>query len=462
MFGFRFLFFNFMIVNFVLISSNFNLSSWDKTFKNLFRVQQLLYKSSFVLNKKKCLLIQKVLLSSNSARLLAIRQVTQLDFDKRLIGLNGKNSLTFNERFELNECLRLNFNNWNSQSLKKVFYTEKDGSISFIRVSTIADRSWQALIQFAIEPVHEALFTPYNFGFRNFKSIYEVQNTIMLNLCKQSFGSQKRVLLVNLPEVFESFNVNLLVNKVLVPRGIRVGIFRLINTGFKPSFYPIHSVNNLSGLFANILVDKVEEIHTGVRFGSNLLFLLKPFDNELLVVRKLISFFNALSLSTDSISFRLFSTMTGFDFLDWHFKSFSTGGFICTPSLINYRSFLFRIKHIINNSNYGALVKAGKIYPLIRNWRLYHRFCNMSSSRYSLFFIQKRAFKVFKKESKHDLYSVKKLIKKCFFLVKDNHRSLDRNNVDTHHIFFWFLGEISFRKDILKEIFLCIHCGMKH
>lgn len=452
-----------MIFSFI-ISNDYNLSSWNKTFKNLFRVQQLLYKSSFVLNKKKCLLIQKILLNSNSARLLAIRKVTQLEVNKKVIGVDGKNYLTFNERFELNECLRLNFNNWNSQSLNKVFYTEKDGSLAFIRVSTVADRCWQTLIQFAIEPVHEALFTPFNFGFRSFNASYEVQNNIMLNLCKQSFGFQKRVLLVNLPEVFESFNINLLVNKVLVPRGIRFGIFRLFNTGFKPSFSLTHSVNSLSCLFANILMDKVEEVHKGFRFGSNLVFFLKPFDNELLIVQKIASFFNLLLLSTDLISFKLLSTISGFDFLDWHFKSFPKGGFICTPSLANYRSFLFRIKHIINNSNYGALVKATKIYPLIRNWRLYHRFCNMSGSRYSLFFIQKRAFKVFKKESKHDLYSVKKLIKKCFFTVRDNDKILEKNksNGYNRHVFFWFVGRLSFQKDSLRDLFLCIHCGMRH
>lgn len=58
------------------------------------------------------------------------------------------------------------------------------------------------------------------------------------------------------------------------------------------------------------------------------------------------------------------------------------------------------------NSNYGAKIKAIKIAPIVRDWKFYNKFCNARHSRVSLFYIQKRAFKVFNKESKQDFYSV--------------------------------------------------------
>ena len=44
----------------------------------------------------------------------------------------------------------------------------------------------------------------------------------------------------------------------------------------------------------------------------------------------------------------------------------------------------------------------------------------MNSSKFSLFFVQKRAFKVFNKESKQDSYSTKKLLKKCFAFTNND------------------------------------------
>ena len=72
------------------------------------------------------------------------------------------------------------------------------------------------------------------------------------------------------------------------------------------------------------------------------------------------------------------------------------------------------MKHIVNHSNYGATVKAEKLAPVVRGWRNYHRFCKMDGSRFSLYYIQQRAFKVFNKETKKNRYTSKKLLDKAF------------------------------------------------
>ena len=65
-----------------------------------------------------------------------------------------------------------------------------------------------------------------------------------------------------------------------------------------------------------------------------------------------------------------------------------------------FQGFRQKVKHIVNHSNYGATVKAEKLAPVVRGWRNYHRFCKMDGSRFSLYYIQQRAFKVFNKETK--------------------------------------------------------------
>ena len=59
---------------------NFN---WKKFQKILFRLQRRIYKAVQVGDKRKARSLQKLILKSQAARLLAIRQVTQLNAGKK-------------------------------------------------------------------------------------------------------------------------------------------------------------------------------------------------------------------------------------------------------------------------------------------------------------------------------------------------------------------------------------------
>ena len=111
---------------------------------------------------------------------------------------------------------------------------------------------------------------------------------------------------------------------------------------------------------------------------------------------------------------KLTAATDGFDFLGWHFKVQANGKFRSVPSVDNYKAFRQKVKNIVNCSNYGAKEKATKLAPLVRGWRNYHRFCRMNGTKFSLYFIQKRAFKVFNKEKKQNRYTSKKLLDKAF------------------------------------------------
>ena len=104
----------------------------------------------------------------------------------------------------------------------------------------------------------------------------------------------------------------------------------------------------------------------------------------------------------------------GFDFLGWNFQVQKNGKFRSKPSEANYKAFRKKVKTIINNSNYGAKEKVKKLAPLVRGWRKYHRFCKMDGSRNSLYFIQKRAFKVFNSEKKQNRHTSKQLLDQGF------------------------------------------------
>jgi RNA-directed DNA polymerase len=111
---------------------------------------------------------------------------------------------------------------------------------------------------------------------------------------------------------------------------------------------------------------------------------------------------------------KITATTDGFEFLGWYFKVQNNGKFRSIPSVDNFKTFRKKVKHIVNNSNYGAKVKAVKLAPLVRGWRQYHKYCKMDGSRNSLYHIQKRAYTVFNKETKQNRHTSKALLDKAF------------------------------------------------
>lgn len=125
---------------------------WKKFCQDLFRLQRRVFKAVQVDDKRKARSLQKLILKSQAARFLAIQQVTQLNTGKKTAGIDGQKSLTFEERFELEEKLAKNHANWKHQGLREIPIPKKDGTTRMLKVPTIADRAWQCLAKYALEP----------------------------------------------------------------------------------------------------------------------------------------------------------------------------------------------------------------------------------------------------------------------------------------------------------------------
>lgn len=131
------------------VSESWKTLPWKKFRRDLFRLQKRVFKAIQVGNKLQAKSLQKLILKSTAARMLAIRQVTQLNAGKKTAGIDGKASLKHEERFALSEELRAKSNNWKHQKLRSIPIPKKDGSIRLLKIPTIADRAWQCLAKYA-------------------------------------------------------------------------------------------------------------------------------------------------------------------------------------------------------------------------------------------------------------------------------------------------------------------------
>ena len=390
--------------------------NWKKASKRLFRLQKRVYKAVQRLDKRNARKLQKLILKSKGARMLAIRQVTQLNAGKKTAGIDGKASLTFEERFALEKHISLNHTDWKHQKLREIPIPKKDGTMRMLKVPTISDRAWQCLAKYALEPAHEATFHERSYGFRTGRSAHDAQKILFINLSSHAKGIEKRVIELDIEACFDRINHSAIMDNLIAPARLKLGIFRCLkagtNVGFPDQGTPQGGV--VSPLLANIALNGIENIHPSVRYADDMVIILKPSDKAELILEQISSFLSARGMKVSERKTKVTATTDGFDFLGWYFKVQSNGKFRCIPSKENHRTFRKKVKLIVNNSNYGAIVKAAKLAPIVRGWRNYHRFCKMDGARDSLYHIQHRAFKVFNKETKQNRDTSKALLVKAF------------------------------------------------
>ena len=112
-------------------SDNWKFTNWGELQKVTFRLQRRIFKAVKTGDEARARRLQKLVLTSYAARMLAIRQVTQLNAGKKTAGIDGKKSLTFEERFQLENVLKKQVKNWKHQGLREIPIPKKGGKSPF-------------------------------------------------------------------------------------------------------------------------------------------------------------------------------------------------------------------------------------------------------------------------------------------------------------------------------------------
>ena len=194
--------------------------------KNLFRLQRRVWKAIREGDTAKAKNLQKLILRSRSAQFLAIRQVTQLNQGKKTAGVDGKTCLNWQQRSELFQELAVHVFTWQHTKLREIPIPKKDGSKRILKVPTIADRSWQCLVKYAIEPAHEACFHAQSYGFRPGRSTWDAQRMLFLKLNSRVKGRDKTILELDIEKCFDRIDHGALLKQVMAPQSIKSALLR--------------------------------------------------------------------------------------------------------------------------------------------------------------------------------------------------------------------------------------------
>ena len=144
---------------------------WRQVERNVFKLQKRIYSASLQNDRKKVHRLQRLLMTSRSGRLLAVRRVTQDNQGKKTAGIDGVKSLTPRQRLNLSRNLKAE---GKASPVRRVEIPKPDSTEKRpLGIPTMRDRATQALVKQALEPEWEAKFEPNSYGFRPGRSCHD-------------------------------------------------------------------------------------------------------------------------------------------------------------------------------------------------------------------------------------------------------------------------------------------------
>lgn len=188
--------------------SEWNKISWKDVESFVHQCQTQIYTASREGDIKKVRKLQRILMKSYKAKLLAVRLVTQDNQGKKIAGIDGIKSLNPKQRWYLAKKLKVGIG---SSPIRRV-WIPKPGKTEKrpLGIPTIQDRALQALVKQALEPEWEAKFEPNSYGFRPGRNAHDAIRTIINGIQKKA----KYVIDAAITKCFDRINHEALLNKL--------------------------------------------------------------------------------------------------------------------------------------------------------------------------------------------------------------------------------------------------------
>ena len=182
--------------------------NWTLVQKRISRQQRRVYKASLEGNKAKVHAVQRRIIASLDAKLLAVRRVTTENKGHNTADVDGVKTISHSKKIELAYQLKLD---GKAKPIRRTYIPKPGKSeIRPLGIPTIEDRAKQMLAKLALEPEWEALFEPNSFGFRPGRSCHDAIATLFLSLR----GKSRYVLDADIQQCFDRIDHEKLLKKL--------------------------------------------------------------------------------------------------------------------------------------------------------------------------------------------------------------------------------------------------------
>jgi RNA-directed DNA polymerase len=237
---------------------------WRKFEQHTYRIQKRIYRARQHGKQRSVQKLEKLLMKSEAARLIAVRRVTQENQGKKTAGVDGVKSVAHKDRLIMAE--QIHPKHWKHQKPKPVrrVWIPKPGKAERrpLGIPTMLERSKQAVVKMAIEPEWEAIFEKNSYGFRPGRSCQDAIAAIFNHIKSKA----KFVLDADIKGCFDHIDQQALLKKLQTYPALRRTIKAWLKAGvldkhvFATTEEGTPQGGVISPLLANIALHGMEQV----------------------------------------------------------------------------------------------------------------------------------------------------------------------------------------------------------
>ena len=371
--------------------------NWSAVEATVRRLQGRIYRAAANGEVAKVKNLQQLLVRSLSAKLKAIRQVTQENGGKHTPGVDGVVCDTPEARLELLKdglCLK----GYRPKPVRRVYIPKSNGQKRPLGIPTVKDRCLQALVKLALEPEWESRFEANSYGFRPGRCTMDAITAIHTTLNRKD--SSAWILDADITGCFDNIDHNALLARLPIfttpiRRWLKAGAVELGHYTETTSGTPQGGV--LSPLLANIALDGLERLFGAEtasgkplkpshRRGQNHKISLIRYADDLVasaptravlehyVLPKIKAFLGQRGLHLNEAKTRIVHVTDGFHFLGFEIRRFKDT-LLTRPQKDKVIGHIRELKSYLRQhrqSPTGQVIR--DLNPKIRGWANYYRF----------------------------------------------------------------------------------------
>jgi len=368
---------------------------WDRVVYLVKSIQSRIVKAVRAGRWNKVKILQGILRRSYSARLLAIRRVTE-NSGKRTAGIDKQIWNTPEAKFNaVNQLQQLGYQ---PLAVRRIKILKSNGKWRPLGIPTMKDRTMQALHLLALDPISESFADPNSYGFRPHRSCADAIARCFSMLAKPT--APVWILEGDIRGCFDEISHNWLethlpTDKEILRKWLKAGFVEKgvlfpseKGTPQGSIISPTMSNMTLDGL--EMAIDKAAKVkHWGRklpkrRINPNHIHLIRYADDFLItcsdrnmlehtIQPAITEFLSQRGLELSEEKTFITHIDQGFDFLGQNIRKYS-GKLLIKPSEKNVKVFLDKVRVAIKERRSApAISVVQKLAPMIRGWAMYHR-----------------------------------------------------------------------------------------
>ena len=376
------------------------------------RLQGRIYRVSKKGDKKGVYNLMRLLVRSETAKLLAIYLITQKNEGRKTPGTDGKVYLTPEERMELSKekfdyrsyrftpvlrkYIPKAIGDWRSKRYHRRRVKSNEVKLRPLGMMTIKDRVMTTILSFALTAKWEAILEPNVMGFRPGRSTQDAMKRIYHELD----GKERIILDADLSGFFDNIRHDTILNSLnefsrTIGRCLRAGIIErgklrktkkgiVQGSPISPVLANIalHGLQGLFGAFTGegrYLLPQYKQGHNKnicvVRYADDFV-ITAPSKNiiEGWVLPKLREFLEIRGIQLNEEKTKITTKREGFSFLGFTIEQPRKKLFM-RPQDEKIKKFLNRLKEIVwSNKQTEQRKLIRKLNPVLRGWAMYYRY----------------------------------------------------------------------------------------